>query len=1337
MVSIVRCANLRFWTAILSEWRRFLSKGGATADCFLDKGSVTGKTMPISLNEVTSTLLQGEKLSWKEFESHKAGSVTLDTPGARRLFKFLIEQKSDKVAEADQQLFAGIIAAWQDETDPAKAFGHASPVSAEGIWRLARIEARNFGGLTHFGGTPFDMIIGRENWCLEGQNGCGKTSLGNAILWAITGKRVREQDGLIDETGARSSVRNASGKEIGTWPPIVSYPSEASDLTMEASAWVRLTFENEDGVHAFAERKITSPVASEAIQEIFVDPRLLVAPQLIETGLLMPARIPRIGFGDKSQSLYEAVKVLTGLDQLADIADGASKFGNRAQRFFKFAKDQGIEAIEGRFLTSIGKAEVFAKAVEFDLSSLRTLGKEGLEFSLATTAKNAGDQASEHIATLKNEIADGLDTSNAAVRMQVRRAVENARSVVGLGAKEIVQFEAWAALKTAAADETFAKLPGAVERARKTLEGALEWHRRQLEDSRLRLKALASYYFVEPDANGLAICPLCAAQLTSVEQKELAAELAELRANAAAAERKIEDACGEIDRQLRAHLTPDIRKHFDVLRVMAPRQAYSDAAYARFVSNEAFSGVLTGLATLTKEIIANQVADLPDFTRPTTDRLAADAPEVARNLRESMHSMQIVYELSVWWTKNAEPFRNAWAGLIGKKDEAGNFRVHSIAGQIEKLEQAIEKAEPLDQLAIHLNAAAEAAASWEKIQEHQRIREAIIAALEPLKELRHLVGAETARSIYTLAGKIKKILEKIRLLERFSFKDASLHRKAINIEGSFDDGLQIDALLVANTSWVRAILWAFVLALRDETIEKIGANPMPLVLLDDPQVTFDPRNKRKWAQELARMANADFNDPAGMQLILTTHERQFFQYLVEEQQLAGQQGLVSPINRSSGVATIINGTNVDRRYDEALAKNDDAIARKFIADVRIYTEDLLKCMMRAEGVRIADFSLDSLGHELKRLRDAHVSPFNRQVFKELVDMLIGGGGGKEMKLINDSHHKDDETLGVAQAEDVRKFWDSKLRPKLHVAFGVFAQFEAFAGEQRLFAWQDNVAEFPASQKEALGKIKLLKTGVAAAAKTDGRAGDGVVTITEWETAESIRLFNHDIYQLAAGTLDPIAGIGDYLIVSNFAPVTKHSLVVATFGEQLLARRHCETDVHPDMIVLTGQTFEPHELPQPVIAPKEKVKHKKVVGTLFLAHRAPSPPIIENREVVAVTDLALAERALTGARLIEVEGRSAEPIALNSQLLITQEVSFGSETLKRLEGRLVVAVDNGGERYFKRLRVHGALIVLESLNPDGSTAAQLLSLDGSHGLPTLTGLLEVVGVLFETGAPAKS
>ena len=125
--------------------------------------------MALSLTEAKTHLLKGESLSWQKFGAHKAGSVILETAGARRLFKFLSEQPSSKVAEANEQLFAGLIAAWTGTDDPAEALATASAAPAGGIWKLARIEAQNFGGLTTFGGPQFDMIIGRENWCLEGQ----------------------------------------------------------------------------------------------------------------------------------------------------------------------------------------------------------------------------------------------------------------------------------------------------------------------------------------------------------------------------------------------------------------------------------------------------------------------------------------------------------------------------------------------------------------------------------------------------------------------------------------------------------------------------------------------------------------------------------------------------------------------------------------------------------------------------------------------------------------------------------------------------------------------------------------------------------------------------------------------------------------------------------------------------------------------------------------------------------------------------------------------------------------------------------------------------------------
>ncbi len=388
-------------------------------------------------------------------------------------------------------------------------------------------------------------------------------------------------------------------------------------------------------------------------------------------------------------------------------------------------------------------------------------------------------------------------------------------------------------------------------------------------------------------------------------------------------------------------------------------------------------------------------------------------------------------------------------------------------------------------------------------------------------------------------------------------------------------------------------------------------------------------------------------------------------------------------------------------------------------------------MLRGESPAIPDLSLDGLKQEIKRLNGAHVPPFDRKAFTDLLKTL---SGGRLMNLINKVHHRDDETIGLAEARDVKEFWEQTLMNKIHDAFAVYDQFESFYGEPRTFPWAKTVIPFPDGFREDVKGLTLLKTGIAAAAKTDGRAGDGVVTVEEWENATEIRLPNHEIYQLAAGTLDPVAAVGDLVIVCNHARIHPRDLVIFAHGSALLARRYNVTEAHPDIAVLTGQSVDPYSLPEPIIITPEVGNGRKIVGTLFAVHGLPFPIINPNAEIVPLKDSNVPQQMLNGARLFEVQGRSAEPIALAGQFLITREATTTSQQIKALDGRPVIAIDEDGTRYFKRLCCRGNFVVLESLNQDGTTAAELLSFDGTQELTKLLHVLEVIGVLFEMPQP---
>ncbi len=904
--------------------------------------------MRLSLNEATRLLLSGKQLAWSKYGTHKNGSIALDKPEQRRLLEFLLDADSSKVAEGSETLFEGLLDAWQnDDYDPGIEKSEEDGEHGTQSWLLDRVEASGFGGLTVFDGQPFDFYIGGSNWCLEGQNGSGKTSLASAILWALTGKYSRGHDGPMDVPDHREDVKDNDGKKIGTWPPLAAYPTQVSDLARKAEVWVRLTFKAQNGETATAYRCMISPPSGPTQNEQQIDDRLNTAVRVAEISVLMPARLAWIGFGKSSDSLYDAVKQLTGLDQLADIADGCSAFGNANRRFMKYAKDQYIDKYVERFNENTAVASQLAERFDIKIPDNITLAAENAGEIIRRAAEEASKAAGTHLVILKSEIPATVDTATVEGRSAVKAAVNAARGLVSQATKSITLFQTWRAMTDAAADEKFADLPGVSEAAKSQLAEGLVWHERQTADNKLRLKALAAQSFLavkDGDSN----CPLCGSLLDDDKKRPLAAELEELKAAASVAERTIGDVCRGIHETIDAAVPSQIREHRVAIDAMDPPVAYRSAMHDTFVAAAPFDDLLTGISAFAAATIEVQAEALPRFTYPAFSS-AAEEPESVLKLRREIHALERLIGLIGWWKAHRHAFVAAWGQLIGNQGADGSFQDESIEAKLAVLERALDNAQPLDDISRHLSKAELAQREWAQINAMQEARKAVAEALSPLKAMRHLVAAETSRTIAELSGTIGIICDRIRLRERLSYEESVVERKQVNVTGSFSPGMRIDAALVANTSWSRAILWSFIFALREETLNAMGFNPLPLVVLDDPQGTFDPRNKRKWAEELVRCAKMPRSDLLTSQLILMTHERSFYQMVIAYEKLDAQQGLIGGVDKTSGVVTIANGGELERAYNEANDNNDDAKAREYIRKVRVYCEDLLKFMLRGEG----------------------------------------------------------------------------------------------------------------------------------------------------------------------------------------------------------------------------------------------------------------------------------------------------------------------------------------------------------------------------------------------------
>ena len=447
--------------------------------------------MSISFGQVSERLLSGEELNWPRSGGARAGSIRLAKSGQRRLLSFLLAADSRQVSEGAGELFGGLITAWKDEgVDPMPEVSDTESNANEGPWYLHRIKTTNFGGLNTCGGPAFCLEVGGEDWCLEGSNGSGKTLLASAVIWTLTGYRVSENDGLRLEDGIRTPVYDDLGGKIGDWPPLATYPTRIEDLKGQTEVSVELVFLNPLREKAIASRTLVSAPGGSAEVNVDVDHRLTATPQLIEAGLLMPARLAHIGFGSKSASLYEAMKMLTGLDRLADIALGASAFTNRGRRFLKYARDRGIDRLENSYRTELGRARERARDTQVTIGGGLELGHEEVVEKLQSLSAIASTEAGELLALLKSDIAGDVDVSSIEGRKKLSRAVNSARDVVARKTKGVPLFAAWKALKDALSDETFACLPALLSEFEVRLNAALSWHAKQLAEKKIATKGV-------------------------------------------------------------------------------------------------------------------------------------------------------------------------------------------------------------------------------------------------------------------------------------------------------------------------------------------------------------------------------------------------------------------------------------------------------------------------------------------------------------------------------------------------------------------------------------------------------------------------------------------------------------------------------------------------------------------------------------------------------------------------------------------------------------------------------------------------------------------------------
>ncbi|MGR9392165.1 hypothetical protein ACU8OL_04080 [Rhizobium leguminosarum] len=1275
--------------------------------------------------ELESQLLRGEELEWRD-AANKKHRLKLSTAKSRRLFNFLLTSTVRKPTELPVDFVAALAYTMQDETDPAddlKSNGTAAGLSA---WRLRTIETEGLGGVNLFGGPPFRYDFEGESWLAEGPNGSGKSSLLGAIIWAMTSTKPRDF-GEVPAGDSRPVYHqigeDSAERQLGQWAPLAAFPSKAKDFLGQPAVSVTLAFEDSAGNPATVRRWLQGGKVTGSRS-----PNFDVPPILWEAGLLMPARLAAMKFGDGDNQISKSVQRLTGLDDLIAIGLLCEGLCNKAREYLGYKKKE-LSNSKADFEAALSEVKIELRKIEWKFPEFGIEDTDDDEGKLAVLGKELNEKSAQLTEVVSEDLMRDLDLKLPAIQQGVAAAIIAAEQDVRDGLSAIGYWKSLELILSEIDDDRLNEMRDAVAQAEKEATDALAIFEKTQSDNRFQLKAMAASWHVSHGQSDFDNCPLCQKSL----EANLKGELVVLQTAGEAASRTF----GDNQRAIIAKLTsvlPDKLKSLDAEALYgSTRDRLRNEIRAKFALNPKYSQKLVKLRGLVEEALDGVPSTecTPGADTDCHPKLQAIFDQIA--LAKALVDLRSWFsgakgEWQAWWEQRVLPPPAAQneQSPVPADTASENWTAH-----LARLSEALAKAEPYRLGAAALRRAWKNGKAAREIEIELTVRQEVADSIGPLKSLGSMVEAEVGRAINDLTDRMEATLKRTLISDRVQFNTAKYNKKeGVSVRASVSENVLVDASLIVNASWMRAVLWAFIFAIREEAVEKLGVDQFPLMVLDDPQATFDDQHRHRWSQQIAALQNG----PGKVQVILATHDHNFLD-LIRYSGVTGRSALVSAVGNDTGHLTIFDGEQLEKLWRKAEESRLDEDGRAYISAARVQVETVLQIMLRGEesGVAIVGegFAIGKCRDKLEWLYNKGTPPWDKHSIAGLVKVLQKGLS--PIKHMEMSHHASSAHLGMAEATDVHSHLRSKLLPALIEGFRTQREhFRLHGGLNKLHVSAD-ILPLPDGHSEEVRKIPFRILG-RAAALTDGKFADGMIDMAEYDEASSKRivLAQHSAYRLRSATLEPVASAGDVLIVSDASSPTPNSFVVASTNEQIFARRLEFALNHTDVAVLIAQANNPRKIAAPVIAQRSTFELKKIVGVIY--DNSAFAADASGNEVDYIGGSSALSHLMSGQMgLVEVVGDSAEPIALNKQYIIVKDRFSADVGLTSLVGRPVIAEDGDGQRYFKRLQIaRDDLVVLESLDASGEHGPVVMKARGgsASNRDSMTWVWPVVGILFE-------
>ncbi|NYZ17883.1 AAA family ATPase [Azospirillum sp. RWY-5-1] len=917
-----------------------------------------------------------------------------------------------------------------------------------------RVRIHRFGGVQEYDSAD-DLLIqfDRPVLLLEGQNGSGKTSILNAMVWCLTGKLHRAQrppvggtDPVSLRTADTASDPDDEGEEeeagivstaVCPVPPrAVLEKLDGNTLTQDT--WVEITFA--DAVarrEVTVRRAMTQKRTGRPTEVVTGRDELRLDPVAFEVGTVMPGLLPHIQIGTES-GLGKAIAELTGLAPLRGMVRHARRAKKRIEEELIAALEEAKEAADSRFLDSrtllaklIGDHPAIAPAAP--LTVLASSAEADRELDDLT--HHFQRLQSDAFADARTVLGAGFDPVDSRMRQELESAVGPALAALEL--------PAIARLTSASRLGQLGKLPpeqiAQAEAKTNALRGEavalLDLAASPALEGRMRLYVRVANWLREnghaavPDA-----CPVCLTPFEEVPDPATGRPAHQHLTEALLEGRDFlektlaawaEGAEGALARDLPAVLADAVRdplpdRPADLLRAALAEELFDASC---------FTGVLAPLRGHAEALCSTPLAALPGWTEPPTDTCLSGAPALSA-IDTALRRLDRAIAFARWRKAAASECATAFRAIVGEATEpraAAPIHEQPLRRQIQALQDIVRAATPLATALGHVAAMRrELFARRQKVAEAERARKTA-GHLEELFPIGDLVQEQLEALRRRLDDRTREWLK--RLYQSATAGTAPTpHRADVDAAGKLAllverGGTLVAAEHVGNASFLRAYLMAFLMAFWHHVLETRGG--LTLLVFDDPQELMDPNNRHRLATTMGKLADA------GASLLLATHDSRFALEMCAEMRRRRIMRHLSVHGRNATrhcamLAPSVEALEEKRRAFRDGPQDDHQAARDYANEFRIFAEARLSDLFdRPAHSQPRKPTLEVLIGELSRLADA--PGLSGPAFEALrAEPALRPDSGFRA-LLNRVHHGDAHTVTWNDVDEHRDLFDRMRR----------------------------------------------------------------------------------------------------------------------------------------------------------------------------------------------------------------------------------------------------------------------------------------------------------------------